>query len=459
MGFAGTDRLKTLRLTPTVLVAVAAAVWFLVLEWWLSDATVDGLHFSILTSEDLVHTIPMEALRAEPLRSLWWAHAYPPGLDLIRAPILWILPDAPLPELLRRLDTVLVVLWAAQFGAIAAVVWSWLRDLAGSRVAAIGAALWVCHPAALTYGTLLESTQLTALMLLVLVRQLWRVSRAPATSLRPIAWTQLTLLAFRALVQWPFMLVTAASMLLVGARPRQVARLTGICFLVAGAWLVKQYVQFGWWSTSTAVGSNLARSIGEPEDFDSHFELEPDDIPITPGDPLVLSLVYKVGGEFNHNHRNFVELHRERLSLFIDAWRHASWARLFDEYRANFGIFLGSHRTYLQNFMITALPVWWTAPYELLFTRAPLLVVTALCGLWWYSIRRRRARREWAQTVGVALPVVVVVFLSIVGERGENMRFRYFIEPIWWVFLVSQAADALSAFYQTLSDSRPAEIA
>lgn len=441
-----------------MLVAVGAAVWLLVLDGWLSHATVDGLHFSILTSEDLVHTIPLEALRAEPLLSLWWAHAYPPGLDIIRLCVLLFLPDAPLSDLLRRMDTVRLVLWAAQFGAIAAVVWSWLRDLVGPRVAALGVMLWACHPAALTYGTLLESTQLTALMLVVLVRQLWRVSRAPATSLMPIAWSQLTLLVFRALVQWPFMLITAVSMLLVGARPRQVAKITGICLLVAGAWLVKQYVQFGWWSTSTAVGSNLARSIGEPEGFDSHFELEPDDIPITPGDPLVLSLVYKVGGEFNHNHRNFVELHRERLSLFIDAWRHASWARLFDEYRTNFGMFLGSHRTYLQNFMITALPVWWTAPYEALFTRAPLLVITLACGLWWYA-GRRRDRREWAQALGVLLPVVVVVFLSIVGERGENMRFRYFIEPVWWVFIVSQAADALSAFYQTLSDSRPAETA
>jgi hypothetical protein len=441
-----------------MLVAVGAAVWLLLLEWWLRHAALDGLHFSILTSEDLVHTLPLEALRAEPLQSLWWAHAYPPGLDLIRLPFVWWLRDESLPALLQQLDRILLVLWACQFGAIAAGVFTWLADLSGRRVAAIGTALWVLHPAALTYGTLLDSTQLTAWLLLLLVRHLWHLSRDPQASISRVGWTQLVLLAFRALVQWPFMLVTAAAMLLLGVCPRRVVRLTAICLLVALAWLVKQYVQVGWLSTSTAVGSNLARSIGEPEGFDGHFELETEEIDAVADGPLVLTLPHKVGGEFNHNHRAFIERHREQLDEFLEAWRGATWGRLWSEYRANFGMFLGSHRTYLQNVLITALPAWWTSPYELPLTRVPLLAITA-AALWWYQRRTLLTVRRWRHTVAILLPVSVVVLLSIVGERGENMRFRYFIEPIWWVFLVSQAADALSVCYQRLSDSSPAETA
>ena len=43
----------------------------------------------------------------------------------------------------------------------------------------------------------------------------------------------------------------------------------------------------------------------------------------------------------------------------------------------------------------------------------------------------------------LALPVVFVAAVSIVFEKGENVRFRFFIEPVLFVFLCAEAARAV----------------
>ena len=37
------------------------------------------------------------------------------------------------------------------------------------------------------------------------------------------------------------------------------------------------------------------------------------------------------------------------------------------------------------------------------------------------------------------LPGLFVVLVSILADKGENMRFKFFVEPVMIVFLVSQA--------------------
>jgi hypothetical protein len=40
--------------------------------------------------------------------------------------------------------------------------------------------------------------------------------------------------------------------------------------------------------------------------------------------------------------------------------------------------------------------------------------------------------------LGLALPVLFVFAASVMFERGENMRFKFFVEPVLYVFIVSQ---------------------
>ena len=41
--------------------------------------------------------------------------------------------------------------------------------------------------------------------------------------------------------------------------------------------------------------------------------------------------------------------------------------------------------------------------------------------------------------LGILLPGLFVALVSIVADKGENMRFKFFVEPVLIVFLVSQA--------------------
>lgn len=431
---------------PALAVALAASVVMLTLIVSLRHAALDSLYFFDLTSDDLVHTIPIEALRAEPIRSLWWAHAYPHGMDVIRGAIAWALPAESLPQLLRRTDQVLVVLWALQYGALVALVWSFLRESEGWRVAAVGAIGWMLHPGAINYASLLDSSQLTALVLLALTRQLWRLSRDVGTSVTPVVWSQLALISVRAIVQWPFVVLTAVAMALVGTPGRRLLRATGICLLVALAWVAKQYVQFGWATTSTTMAANLCRSIGVFEYSGAYFDLPPREERIEdPSWPLVLTIERKIGGEYNHYHGTFAAMHREHLVAFIDAWREASWSRLWSEYHQNLTYYVLSHRSYFQNHMIDSLPRVWPAAYDLVLTGYPLVFVIASTMAWWMWRHRGSPWPAWRAAVGIMLPASAVAVMSILGEKGENMRFRFFIEPVLWVFLVTQTADLYRA--------------
>ena len=42
--------------------------------------------------------------------------------------------------------------------------------------------------------------------------------------------------------------------------------------------------------------------------------------------------------------------------------------------------------------------------------------------------------------LGILLPGLFVVLVSVLADKGENMRFKFFVEPVMIVFLVSQAA-------------------
>src|SRR5262249_14684222 len=73
-------------------------------------------------------------------------------------------------------------------------------------------------------------------------------------------------------------------------------------------------------------------------------------------------------------------------------------------------------------------------------------------GLLWISlgvglISVWQARRRLRAGLAVLLPVAYVFVISVTAERGENMRFKFFLEPaiyVWWPAQVLLAARALA---------------
>jgi hypothetical protein len=56
---------------------------------------------------------------------------------------------------------------------------------------------------------------------------------------------------------------------------------------------------------------------------------------------------------------------------------------------------------------------------------------------------------EMRRCVAMLLPLMYIVLVSVVCEKGENMRFKFFVEPAAYVFIVR----ALSPYVQRLAGS------
>ncbi len=108
-------------------------------------------------------------------------------------------------------------------------------------------------------------------------------------------------------------------------------------------------------------------------------------------------------------------------------------------YSVNLGYYLQpSSQFYEQpHALVDRLP--WRGVYDWVFSSYRLLILLLAALVVW---ARGSSRAQLLRGVGLALPVLLVVAASVTFERGENMRFKYFVEPVLYVFIVSQLGGA-----------------
>ena len=108
-------------------------------------------------------------------------------------------------------------------------------------------------------------------------------------------------------------------------------------------------------------------------------------------------------------------------------------AQLAGAFVDNLSIYLSPSSRYSAHVIVDRLP--WRSAYDAIvsFPVFPLLLIGSV--LLWLS---RTAREGWWRAVGLCLPVAFLAFVSILFDRGENMRFKFFIEPVLFVFVASQ---------------------
>ncbi len=84
--------------------------------------------------------------------------------------------------------------------------------------------------------------------------------------------------------------------------------------------------------------------------------------------------------------------------------------------------------------------VAWREPFEWVLSGWRLIVLLlAACGVWLRGCLRftgDERRRALLHGLGLALPALYVAAVTIVFESGENMRYRFFLEPTMAVFVV-----------------------
>jgi hypothetical protein len=389
----------------------------------------DGLHFEGWTSELLMQSVSLRDLAAAPFTSLWYLHVQPPVCNLIRAVLAALPPHATGNDLIRAVDADLYQLWAIAAAGLAVLIHRWLGALGAKRcVAAFFTAGWVLHPANLAFATLEDGTILSALFTTWIVYETWWLARSPQRSTRRLGAAVLLAYFTRSVYQWPFVGVIVASLALARVPRRRIAKFAAAVGLIVGLYSGKQLWLFGTACTSTLAGTNLTRSIG------ARCE---DNQPIPPGrltssQAAVLTNPAKLDGTTNYNHRDRLAIERGLLACYRrELGKRSVWS-LAADYRENLGLYFQPSSAYVSNVVADHLP--WRGAYDRVFSGNRLLwaaIVAGALAFWPW-------RRRWRAALAVALPVAYVLVVCVVAERGENQRFKFFLEPAAYVLIAIQ---------------------
>jgi hypothetical protein len=402
-------------------------------------------YFQFHSSEDLMQTLSLLDLRERPWQSLLVLHVQPPLFDFLRASLARLWPDVGPRLLVQQVDRALYLIWAMAYAGIAVVICHWLRRLlASTRLAAVAALVFLFHPAAIYYGSYLDSTTLTSLAMLVLCYALWAAPAPRALVVLAVAY--LFLFFLRSIFQWPVLVVLIVSLLLARVPVRRVAVFGISCGLVIGGYMLKQYLVFGWTGTSSLAGSNCLHALGEEPEIGLANQMA---VPLGPllsharfeDYPGALTRATKITGA--HNFNNVADFDNERRLARRCAQQIAAQPvrQTVAAYFVNIGYYLQpSSQFYEQpHAIVDRLP--WRGVYDWVFSSYRLLILLVAAIVVWV---RQLSRAALLRGLGLALPVLVVVAVSVTFERGENMRFKYFLEPVLYVFIVSQLAGLVS---------------
>ncbi len=434
------------RLAGPLAVFAAALLLMAGLQQRFRPLAPEGTYFQQHSSEDMMQTLSLLDLREHPVESLLVLHIQPPLLDTVRAALARLWPAAPPRPLVRRVDRALYVLWALVYASTAALVFLWLERLTSSAwIAGLAAVAFLFHPAAIYYATFLDGTLLTSFGVLWLCYALWRVP-APWATLS-LAAAYLVLFLVRSFFQWPALLVLVAALLLRRAPRRSVLAVGLSCGTVVGLYMLKQYAVLGTTATSSFAGMSCLQSLGEEPDIGL---TSPTDTPLGPlfprlfpsGPPEALTRETKVRGAHNFKHLADLEDERALEARCRERLLTQPLGRTLAAWTENASLFLEPSSRYVTpHVIVDRLP--WRGVYDWIFSGARLVLLLAAAVLAW--VRGRRGS-DLLAGLGLALPVLFVSAASVLLERGENMRFKFFVEPVLYVFLVAQAASLARTF-------------
>jgi hypothetical protein len=427
--------------------AGAAGLLLLTLEAVHRPRAIEGLYFQAYTSEYLMQTVSAADLRDEPWRSLFYLHIQPPALDALRA-LLARLPSAPSDRaLVRGVDAGLYVAWAIVYAVLIALAGRWLARVGPAGYAAASAALLALHPASLFYATLLDSTLLSALLLTWLTYELWRFSAGDGSHTR-LAAAALALFLTRSAFQWPFLVVLLTSLWLVGVPARRALRTVAPVALVMALYVGKQYALFGVTMTSTFAADSFCKGLAE-----YCTGTTPVPLPSLP-DPAaarVLSRTHKIGGEYNYNQAAFLRRSFSQMAEYRALLRQRSTGEILAAWRHNLGIYVRPSSRYSAHVIVDRLP--WRSGYDWLFSGWRLFALLALAAA---AACTGPGRATPRRALGLVLPAAYVFAVTVVFEGGENMRYKFFVEPLLFVFAAAQVPRLASRV--GLGSARPAAL-
>lgn len=426
------------KLIASLTILIASFLFQVRLQSYMRQYAIDGFYFQTWSSETLMQTVSIQDLRDAPLETLFNIHIQPPGFDLIRAIIVHTLPkpNEQMP-LEQYVDYWLYKLWALFYGILGCIVFLWIYEITKAKsFSIVSTIVFLLHPACLLFATLLDSTFLTSMLILIFYYFLWKTKNKQAVAASYFVIMILALFFTRSIFQLPFVFVSIISLLLVGLPKRNVLLVFLVTSVVTGLYMAKQYYQFGIFSTSSFTGLNLNRSVGiDMMDryrnyLNSIGNSDKQDFSL----PRTLTRKQKLTGRPNYNNIEYLQLNRELEEEFKTYIFSISPLQLLGSYRENIQIYFAPSSKATKHVIVDRLP--WRFIYDGVFSAPLIYVLFLLLGTPWLLERIRF--RDYLPSAGILLPGIFIFAICVLFEKGENVRFKFFLEPVIFVFLASQ---------------------
>jgi hypothetical protein len=228
---------------------------------------------------------------------------------------------------------------------------------------------------------------------------------------------------------------------------RRLLIVASVAGILMSAFLYKQHRLFGVAVTSTFAGYNGCRSIDAPCDWnlrDRAQRLPP--LP-DPGRARALRRVRKPNGEYNFNQIAYLRISFAQMDQYLRYLGRNPVHKTLASYARNLRLYLEPSSHYarvVETEHALVKRLFWRAPYEWLFSGIRLSLLVIVAAVYWLIFAS--GARERRMRLGLALPCLYVLLVSVFFEGGENMRFKFFIEPILVVLLASTAHDIARRF-------------
>ncbi len=424
--------MNRLRGYPRLAVFLIALGWILALEERFRNQAAEHLYFHPWTSEYMMQTVSVGDLRLEPFRSLWYNHIQPPVFDAIRAGLAALYPNANGEALMRRVDGGLYALWMLVYAMTAVLIFSGIRRARGATSAAAAFLVFLLLPGPIFYATFLDSTLLSSTLILWFFWTLWRFGRGEAP---PAALVLVCVVLFltRSVFQWPFLVVLGVSLRLMAVPRGRALRVLLPIGAVMLAFLAKQYMLFGLTTTSSFGPDSFCKGLSEYCQGTAKV-----DLPRTTDrfNAFVLRRAEKLNGEYNYNQEAFLKRSFSQMEEYKALLRRLTPGRIIELLKINVDFYLRPSSRHSSHVIVDRLP--WREPFEFLLSGWRVVVLLVLsAAAWirggWKEVGEER-RRAIMRGLGLALPGLYIAAVTIVFESGENMRYRFFLEPTLFLF-------------------------
>jgi len=408
----------------------------------------ENLYFQDWSSESMMQTVSIKDLRDAPMLTLWNIHIQPPGFDVIRAILVYIWPSPDSRTSLKHVDLLLYQLWALLYGFLGLLIFLWMYKLSGMGVAIIAALVFLLHPACIFYATYLDSTLLSSLLILLMYYLLWKIKNRYKVSIIIVSIVTLALFFTRSIFQWPFVFVFAISLFMLEVPKRKIFLFLLITGGVIILYMGKQYYQFGILSTSSFTGLNLTKSIGI-ENLPNYLRYLDDDsnlVSIKSALPSVLKRKKKIDGTTNLNHISYLKHNQHLIDKYKKYIFITPLSKSFISYLHNLWKYFKPSSGYTKHVIVDRIS--WRSFYDRIFSFPIFNVLLLLSGILW--LMKVDIKKDYMKRIGIILPGLYIFLITVLFEKGDNMRFKFFLEPVLFIFLVSQLYVICQRAYQRL---------